>query len=230
MNLFARTGQCLEVCLIQTQCFLQYLCTCLWKYICLVAYKIPKELWLSYEALIEGYVDEYKVYHNYQHPAWYWYPYFYIASVFYMLQTTRTLIDDKLREHYRDKTCAETVKIINAEKIEVTYEWKKRLYHMRLPVKRMELTEFIKASVVNDFTEEENWIIEGESINVTQYVKTLLGPCEDWHNIPYTPSFLGLPNLKIYKMHADEFEIHHQFFEIDDILTPLKNWSVRYKI
>ena len=201
----------------------KFVCS-LWKYVVLITYKVPRELWLSYEALIEGYVDEYKVYNGMRLPAWYWYPWFYVASVFYMIKTSRTLLDDKLREHYRDKTCSQSVKIINKDLLEVTYEWKKKLYKIRIPVQRMELTELLRACIEEDGEEKDEYLIQGTIVNVNDYVKSFLGPREDWHQIPYTPSQLDLPNLRIYKMNAEQFQVTHRTFSRDEVVESLKVW------
>ena len=59
--------------------------------------------------------------------------------------------------------------------------------------------------------------------DVTEDIKMLLGPYEDWNHQVYTPAKLGYTKLTIAKICDENFETIQQTFEADEQLPSLKD-------
>jgi hypothetical protein len=175
--------------------------------------EILKDLCFTYQGVLDSYVDEYKMHHDNQLPEWYWYPYFYVASVWYMLYSSKTIINSKLREIYRDKTLQQAVKPISKTKFQLTYELNKQIYMLHLPSNLLQMRQFVKAIAHED----------QDSKDVSDHVRQFLGPNEDWHCLEYTPSTLGYTHLEIHKMNFETFEVDSVVVKGDEKLKPIKH-------
>jgi len=176
--------------------------------------KLPYELWLTYQGVFEGYIADHKVYYDCEAPP-YWYPYYAVASVGYMFRSSATLFDDKLREHYRDKTLKDVVSYVDRHHIDITYEFHKRMYTIRSEIDRMASTVVVNACTTND---------SGDEIDVSQHIKRYLGPLEDWHQAKIKPEDLGYSNLTIKAIDQDTLDLVICQFKASDVMPSFRNY------
>ena len=175
--------------------------------------KSPYDLWMTYWGVFDSYIDQHVVYYK-QKPDMLWYPYFFFATFGYMAYSSLHILDGKLREHYRDKSLAESVRQIDNNTIEVTYEWKKQLYHIRVPIDRMQANQLVSASAVCK---------EGKQHDITKLLKKYLGPVEDWHNLEYAPTHFGYKSITLSKLDPEEFEMKVQSYDENDVMHKMKH-------
>jgi len=159
--------------------------------------KLPYELALTYVSIIESYADEYKMEHANQEAQWYHYPYFCIASVWYISMRMTGYMNECIKQRYRDTTLRDIVTQVDDQTIEVLYEWKKQSYVVRVDIEKMLMKELTSAEAILE---------DGTVVDVTKRIKELLGPLEDWHHLVYTPQMFGWKKLTLNKFDSDELE------------------------
>lgn len=186
-----------------------------------IFYKIPYDLGMTYVGVVESYVDEYKLENNNQLPTWYWFPYFYVASIWYMLYCSKTVFNNKMKEIYSDKQLKQCVENHNNEYLKVNYEWHGIQYCVVVKIDKFVMRDLVRATTkLNDKPEI--------SVDCTKQISQLLGPSEDWHRVQYTPQMLGYNNLQLYKLDNDTYELVEMNFDANDILPSIK--SIKMKV
>ena len=191
---------------------------CLFKY----AIKKPYALVMTYLGVFDSFVDDYKLANNNQLPPWYYYIWFTMTSFVYMLVSAKVVINNKLREHYRDKSLVEAIKQIDRNTIQLNYEWNKKHYSILMNVHTMQATEFIKATTTITSSNEDGSATT-EVKDVSEAIKPFLGPNEDWHQMKYTPSTLGYNNLTMVKLDVETFDMVINDYNSEQVIPSIKN-------
>lgn len=91
-----------------------------------------------------------------------------------------------------------TVRVHDKNTVQVSYALGSRLYHIRIKHKRT-------PSMVTRVTEEER--------DITDKIRSYLGPNEDWHGHTYTPCDLGCKTIRFEFM-----DDTYQDFDPDEII------------
>ena len=177
--------------------------------------KIPYELALTYVSIVESYADEWKIDHRGAEAGWYWYPWFCVASVYYIALRMVGYMYERAKEHFRDKTLRDAVKRVNENTIELTYEWKKQTYVIRLGIDKMQMRQFKRAVAIVQHKDVET------EVDVSEPIRELLGPLENWHHHSYTVEMFGWKKLVLHMFNTEEFESYTIEYSVDQIFKPV---------
>jgi hypothetical protein len=184
-------------------------------------YKIPYDLGMTYAGVVESYIDEYKLENNNKLPEWYWFPYFYVASVWYIMYSTKTVFNNKMKEIYRDKQLIQCVENHNNEYLKVNYEWHDIQYCVNVKIDKFVMRDLVRATTAIQKSQTEN-VTTFEYQDCSNLIRQYLGPSEDWHRIQYTPQSFGFTNLQLYKLDTDTYQVIECNFNANDVLPPMK--------
>jgi hypothetical protein len=187
-----------------------------------LGYKIPYDLGMTYVGVIQSYIDEYKLEHNDELPKWYWFPYFYVASIWYILYCSKTVFNNKMKEIYRDKRLLDCVENHNNEYLKVNYEWHGVQYSLYVKIDKFVMRDLVRATTA--IKNQDDTI---EYVDCTKAICKLLGPSEDWHRIQLTPKMIGYNNLQLCKLDNETYEVIETNFDANDVLPPIKQIKIK---
>jgi hypothetical protein len=183
---------------------------------------LPYEIIMTYLGIWDGYVEDYRDFHNKQYPPWWYHPYYIIGSALWMFWCAPSIIKKKLELTFSSSSPhRQVVTQHDSESIKITYEFQNKIYHIVKRTNTIGISELCSIHGIPKIG-----CVKGIDLtyqDVTEEVKPYLGPDEDWHTLELTAGRLGYKALKITKVDSETFDLIERTFEENDPLVAISD-------